>query len=56
MYTKIVAASRSVGARQIYIPVFDYYSPPLSAVVLVAGLITFFTGAYFFIADSSSMN
>ncbi|KAI1783527.1 ferric reductase NAD binding domain-containing protein [Ganoderma leucocontextum] len=47
LYSKIVAASRSVGARQSYIPVFDYYSPPLSAVVLVAGLITFFTALTF---------
>nr|VWO95070.1 FAD-binding FR-type domain-containing protein [Ganoderma boninense] len=47
LYTKVVAASRSIGARQIHIPVFDYYSPPLSAVVFVAGLITFFTALTF---------
>ncbi|KAM5541792.1 hypothetical protein V8D89_004521 [Ganoderma adspersum] len=47
LYTKIVAASRSIGARQIYVPMFDYYSPPLTAIVLVAGMVVFFTALTF---------
>ncbi|KAI0356232.1 hypothetical protein OH77DRAFT_1401654 [Trametes cingulata] len=42
-YTKIIAASRALGAKQLYVPAVNYYSPPLSAVIGVAVLITFFT-------------
>ena len=44
-YGRIVAASRSLGARQLHIPAFRYYSPPLSAVVIVLGILVYFTGA-----------
>ncbi|KAI0730760.1 ferric reductase NAD binding domain-containing protein [Earliella scabrosa] len=42
-YKKAIAASRSLGAKQIYVPIFNYYSPPLSAIGIVLGLIVFFT-------------
>ena len=45
-YKKAIAASRSLGAKQIYVPIFNYYSPPLSAIGIVLGLIVFFTGSY----------
>ncbi|KAI0675049.1 ferric reductase NAD binding domain-containing protein [Trametes maxima] len=46
-YTNIISASRALGAKQIYIPVVDYYSPPLSSIVIVAGMITFFCALTF---------
>ena len=41
LYGKVVAASRALGSRQIYVPAVNYYSPPLSAVVIVAGIAVF---------------
>ena len=45
-YNKAIAASRSLGAKQINVPIINYYSPPLSAIGIVLGLIVFFTGIY----------
>ena len=45
-YNKAIAASRSLGAKQIHVPTINYYSPPLSAIAIVFGLIVFFTGMY----------
>ena len=45
-YNKAIAASRSLGAKQIHVPIINYYSPPLSAIGIVLGLIVFFTGIY----------
>ena len=42
LYDKVIAASRALGSKQIYVPAVNYYSPPLSAVVIVAGLVAFF--------------
>ncbi|RPD73308.1 hypothetical protein L226DRAFT_107589 [Lentinus tigrinus ALCF2SS1-7] len=47
LYSKVIAASRALGSRQIYVPVVDYYSPPLSAVVIVAGFVIFFAALTF---------
>nr|VWP00772.1 AAA domain-containing protein [Ganoderma boninense] len=46
LYNKVVAVSRSIGARQFHVPMFDYYSPPLTAILLVAGMVVFFIGAW----------
>ncbi|KAI0633332.1 ferric reductase NAD binding domain-containing protein [Trametes polyzona] len=46
-YTRVVAASRALGAKQIYVPIVDYYSPPLSAIVIVVGMIIFFAALTF---------
>ena len=43
-YTKIVAASRALGAKHIYVPLVDYYSPPLGSVVVIFGMAIFFIG------------
>ena len=45
-YGTVVALSRALGARQLRVSALGYYSPPLSAVVLVLGMLVFFTGAY----------
>ena len=42
LYDKAIAASRALGSKQIYVPAVNYYSPPLSAVVIVVGLVAFF--------------
>ena len=42
LYDKVIAASRALGSKQIYVPAVNYYSPPLSAVVIVVGLVAFF--------------
>ncbi|PIL27829.1 transporter [Ganoderma sinense ZZ0214-1] len=47
LYNKVVAASRSIGAKQFYVPMFDYYSPPLTAILVVAGMIVFFCALTF---------
>ncbi|KAI0769659.1 ferric reductase NAD binding domain-containing protein [Trametes elegans] len=41
-YTEIVAALRALEAKQVYVPLVDYYSPPLGAVVVVFGMVVFF--------------
>ncbi|KAI0730785.1 ferric reductase NAD binding domain-containing protein [Earliella scabrosa] len=46
-YNKAIAASRSLGAKQIHVPIVNYYSPPLSAIGIVLGLIVFFTALTF---------
>ena len=48
-YGMVVAASRSLGARQVYIPFIRYYSPPLSSVAMVWVMIVFFCRACSFI-------
>ena len=45
-YNSIIAASRSLGARQLSVPALGYYSPPLSAVAIVTTMIVFFCGAF----------
>ena len=43
-YGTVVAFSRALGARQMRVSALGYYSPPLSAVVIVLGMLVFFTG------------
>ncbi|KAI0794429.1 ferric reductase NAD binding domain-containing protein [Fomes fomentarius] len=42
-YKRVVAASRSLGAKQLHVPMFNYYSPPLSAIAIVFGMLALFT-------------
>ena len=51
-YKQVVAASRSLGAKQLRVPVFNYYSPPLSAIAIVLGFIVFFTGQFRRVSDA----
>ena len=44
MYGKMAAVTRALGARQFTVPFIGYYSPPLSAIVIVLGMIVFFCG------------
>ncbi|KAI0645443.1 ferric reductase NAD binding domain-containing protein [Trametes meyenii] len=46
-YAKVLSSSRALRAKQIYIPVVNYYSPPVSAIVIVVGIITFFCALTF---------
>ncbi|RDX54024.1 hypothetical protein OH76DRAFT_1057624 [Lentinus brumalis] len=47
LYRKVVAAWRTLGSRQIYVSAVNYYSPPLSAVTIVAALVAFFASLTF---------
>ncbi|KAJ8472913.1 hypothetical protein ONZ51_g8201 [Trametes cubensis] len=48
LYTRAVALSRALGAKQIQVTKVRYYSPPLSAVIIVLGMIIFFATLTFF--------
>ncbi|KAI0329178.1 hypothetical protein GY45DRAFT_1253334 [Cubamyces sp. BRFM 1775] len=45
--TKAVAVSRALGAKQLRVLQFQYYSPPLSAIIIVLGMITYFSALTF---------
>lgn len=45
LHTRAVALSRALGAKQIQITKVRYYSPPLSAVIIVLGMIIFVASA-----------
>ncbi|KAJ8472912.1 hypothetical protein ONZ51_g8200 [Trametes cubensis] len=47
LYTKVVALSRALGAKQFRFPQVQYYSLPLSAVIIVLGMIIYFTALTF---------
>lgn len=53
LYKQVIAASRSLGAKQFRITVMKYYSPPLSAILIVLGLVVFFTGQFYGLPISS---
>ncbi|KAH9894984.1 ferric reductase NAD binding domain-containing protein [Cubamyces lactineus] len=47
LYTRAVALSRALGAKQFRATQVQYYSPPLSAIVIVLGMITYFAALAF---------
>ncbi|KAI9068058.1 hypothetical protein FKP32DRAFT_1642960 [Trametes sanguinea] len=47
VYHWFAATVRALDAKQIYVAFVDYYSPPLSAVAIVLGMIVFFTALTF---------